>query len=41
MIIDKLYELIKTGEITEILDGGKLEMVTMRIKQISIFRFVV
>ena len=24
MIIDKLYELIKTGEITEILDGGKL-----------------
>ena len=24
MIIDKLYELIKTGEITEVLDGGKL-----------------
>jgi DNA-binding TFAR19-related protein (PDSD5 family) len=24
MVIDKLYELIKTGEITEILDGGKL-----------------
>ena len=24
MIIDKLYELIKTGEINEILDGGKL-----------------
>ena len=24
MIIDKLYELIKTGELTEILDGGKL-----------------
>ena len=24
MIIDKLHELIKTGEITEILDGGKL-----------------
>ena len=24
MIIDKLYELIKTGEITEILDVGKL-----------------
>ena len=24
MIIDKLYELIKTGEITEIIDGGKL-----------------
>ena len=24
MIIDKLYELIKNGEITEILDGGKL-----------------
>ena len=24
MIIDKLYELIKTGEITEILDGCKL-----------------
>ena len=24
MIIDKLYELIKTGEIIEILDGGKL-----------------
>jgi DNA-binding TFAR19-related protein (PDSD5 family) len=24
MIINKLYELIKTGEITEILDGGKL-----------------
>ena len=24
MVIDKLYELIKTGEINEILDGGKL-----------------
>ena len=24
MIIDKLYELIKTGEIVEVLDGGKL-----------------
>jgi len=24
MIVDKLYELIKTGEITEVLDGGKL-----------------
>jgi DNA-binding TFAR19-related protein (PDSD5 family) len=24
MVIEKLYELIKTGEITEILDGGKL-----------------
>jgi len=24
MVIDKLYELIKSGEITEILDGGKL-----------------
>ena len=24
IVIDKLYELIKTGEITEILDGGKL-----------------
>jgi len=24
MIIDKLYELIKTSEITEVLDGGKL-----------------
>ena len=24
MVIDKLHELIKTGEITEILDGGKL-----------------
>ena len=24
MVIDKLYELIKTGEITETLDGGKL-----------------
>ena len=24
MVIDKLYELIKTGEITEILDGGNL-----------------
>ena len=24
MVIDKLYELIKTGESTEILDGGKL-----------------
>ena len=24
MIIDKLYELIKTGEITVVLDGGKL-----------------
>ena len=24
MIIDKLYELIKTGEINEIFDGGKL-----------------
>ena len=24
MVIDKLYELIKTGEITEVLDGGKL-----------------
>ena len=24
MIIDKLYELIKTGEITEVLAGGKL-----------------
>ena len=24
MIIDKLYELIKTGEIAEVLDGGKL-----------------
>ena len=24
MIIDKLYELITTGEITEVLDGGKL-----------------